>query len=70
MYLVFDQNEEVLKNNLNVEQNLIRISNNVIIKKPGYILKADVLEIDLITKNIKVFMKNKKDKVQAISKFE
>ena len=70
LYLVFDQNEEVLKNNLNVEQNLIRISNNVIIKKPGYILKADVLEIDLITKNIKVFMKNKKNKVQAISKFE
>ena len=28
-------------------------------------LKADVLEIDLITKNIKVYMNNKKDKVQA-----
>ena len=33
---------------------LIRISNDVVIKKPGYILKADILEIDLITKNTKL----------------
>ena len=70
LYLVFDQTEEVLKNNLNVDQNLIRISHDVIIKKPGYMLKADILEIDLITKNIKVYMNNKKDKVQANSKFK
>ena len=52
------------------EQNLIRISHDVIIKKPGYILKADVLEIDLITKNTKVYMNNKNDKVQANSKLK
>ena len=70
LYLVFDQPNEVLENNLDADQNLIRISNNVIIKKPGNILKADVLEIDLISKNIKVFMNNKKDKGQGKSKLK
>ena len=65
LYLIFDQTDEVLKNNSNADQNLIRISNDVTIKKPGYILKADVLEIDLITKDIKIYMNNEKDKVQA-----
>ena len=68
LYLVFDQTEEKIKNNPDVDQNLIRISNDVIVKKPGYILKADILEIDLITKNIKVYMNDKKNKVQANSK--
>ena len=70
LYLVFDQTNEILINNSEVDQNLIRISDDVIIKKPGYIMKADVIEIDLITKNIKVFMNNKNDKVEAISKFK
>ena len=60
--------DEELKKKSTVDQNLIRISNNVIVKKPGYILKADILEIDLLTKNVKVFMKNKDDKVETISK--
>ena len=68
LYLVFDQTDEKLKKKSTVDQNLIRISNNVIVKKPGYILKADILEIDLLTKNVKVFMKNKDDKVETISK--
>jgi len=68
LYLVFDQTEEKLKDEPNIDQNLIRISENVIIKKPGYMLKADILEIDLITKNIKVYMNDKKNKVQAKSK--
>ena len=33
-------------------------------------LKADVLEIDLITKNTKIYMNNENDKVQATSKFK
>ena len=33
-------------------------------------LKADVLEIDLITKNTKIYMNNQKDKVQASSKLK
>ena len=68
LYLVFDQTEEKIKNNPDIDQNLIRISNDVIVKKPGYILKADILEIDLITKNIKVYMNDMKNKVQAKSK--
>ena len=70
LYLVFDQTEKSLENNLEAEQNLIRISENVIVKKPGYILQADVLEIDLITKNMKVYMNNEKDKVKAISELK
>ena len=70
LYLVFDQTSEVLINNSDVDQNLIRISHDVIIKKPGYMLKADVLEIDLITKNTKIYMNNEKDKVQAKSKLK
>ena len=70
MYLVFEQTEEVLKKSPNVDQNLIRISHDVIIKKPGYMLKADILEIDLITKNMKVFMNDKNNKVEAISKLK
>ena len=68
LYLVFDQTEEKIKNNPDIDQNLIRITNDVIVKKPGYILKADILEIDLITKNIKVYMNNKEDQVQTKSK--
>ena len=70
LYLVFDQTEEKLKNDKNIDQNLIRISHDVIIKKPGYMLKADVLEIDLITKNTKIYMNNQNDKVRATSKLE
>ena len=70
LYLVFDQTEKSLENNLEAEQNLIRISENVIVKKPGYILQADVLEIDLITKNMKVYMNDEKDKVKAISELK
>ncbi len=70
LYLVFEQTEEVLKKSPNVDQNLIRISHDVIIKKPGYMLKADILEIDLITKNMKVFMNDKNNKVEAISKLK
>ena len=70
LYLVFDQSDALSQGISPTEQNLIRISNDVIIKKPGYILKADVLEIDLITKNTKVYMNNKNDKVQANSKLK
>ena len=62
LYLVFDQSNALSQNAADAENNLIRISNDVIVKKPGYMLKADVIEIDLITKNTKVYMINEKDK--------
>ena len=70
LYLVFDQTDEVIKDNPDIDQNLIRISNDVIVKKPGYILKADILEIDLITKNIKIYMMNEYKKVIATSEIK
>jgi len=65
LYLVFDQKEELIKENPKIDQNLIRLSYDVIVKKPGYILQADVLEIDLITKNLKIYMIKENDKVQT-----
>ncbi len=70
LYLVFDQSDALSQNAADAEKNLIRISHDVIVKKPGYMLKADVIEIDLITKNTKVYMINEKDKVQANSKLK
>ncbi len=68
LYLVFDQTEEVLTKNPKADQNLIRMSYDVVVKKPGYNLKADVLEIDLISKNLKIYMNDKNKKVKARSK--
>lgn len=65
LYLILEQNEDAIKNNANIDQNLIRISYNVMFESPGYTLKADVIEIDLITKNMKIFMNNKLKKVVA-----
>ena len=67
LYLVFDQTEEVLTKNPKADQNLIRMSYDVVVKKPGYNLKADILELDLITKNIKIYMIDKQKKVLAKS---
>ena len=56
-------------NNLDIifEENLITISNDVIYKNLNTKLAADIVEIDLITKSSKIFMKNKLDKVNIIS---
>ena len=65
LYLVLEQEKKENNNDSSLEENLIRISNNILYKKPGYSLKADILEIDLITKNIKIFMLDKEKKVFA-----
>ena len=65
LYLVLEQEKKGNNNDSSLEENLIRISNNILYKKPGYSLKADILEIDLITKNIKIFMLDKEKKVFA-----
>ena len=69
LYLVLD-NEEKNSNDLSripEEENLIRMSDNIFFKKPGYTLKADVLEIDLTTKNTKIYMNNELKKVMITS---
>ena len=65
LYLILDQDEELITKDPKIDQNLIRISYNVMFESPGYTLKADIIEIDLITKNMKIFMNNKIKKVTA-----
>ena len=58
--MVLENNDKKILDKPDIEENLIRISYNVMYKKPGYSLKADILELDLITKNIKIYMLNEK----------
>ncbi len=69
LYLILDHEDENLDNiaSEQKEENLIRMSNNIFFKKPGYTLKADILEIDLITKNTKIYMNNSLGKVKITS---
>ena len=49
-------------------KNLLIISKNVVYTNPNNILKADVVELDTITKNTKIFMYNSKDQVNIESR--
>ena len=50
------------------KKNLLIISKNVVYTNPTNILKADVVEIDTITNDTKIFMHNSKDKVNIESR--
>ena len=65
-YLVHKATSQNL--DLSFKNNLASMYNNVIYKKPGTILKADRLNIDLVTKNSKIFMDNKSEKIKIIEK--
>ena len=65
LHLTLDLTDEELKKNPNKKKNLIKMSDNIYLKKSSYNLKADFLELDLITKDIKIYMKdNKKIKIK------
>jgi hypothetical protein len=49
------------------ENNLATISNNIIYKNLNTKLQADKVEIDLITKNSKIFMNDKTKKIKIMS---
>ena len=49
-----------------LEKDLILISNNVVLEKPGFNLKADKVEIDLITKDSTIYMDDSTKKVIAV----
>jgi LPS export ABC transporter protein LptC len=49
-----------------LKKDLILISDQVVFEKPGFNLKADKVEIDLITKNSKIFMNDSTKKVVAV----
>ena len=51
-----------------MKKNLLIISKNVVYTNPTNILKADVLQLDTITKDTKIFMHNSKDKVNIESR--
>ena len=53
---------------ISFSNNKASMYNNIIYKKPGTQLYADRLEIDLITKNTKIFMDNKSKKIKIIDK--
>ncbi len=48
-------------------KNILIISKNVVYKNPENILKADVIELDTITKDTRIFMYNSKEKVNVES---
>ena len=48
--------------------NLLIISKNVVYTNPNNILKADVVQLDTISKDTKIFMHNSKDKVKIESR--
>ena len=50
------------------KKNLLIISKNVVYTNPTNILKADIVELDTITKDTKIFMHNSKDKVNIESR--
>ena len=51
-----------------MKKNLLIISKNVVYTNPANILKADVVELDTITKDTKILMYNSKDKVNIESR--
>jgi lipopolysaccharide export system protein LptA len=52
---------------LSFDENLATISDNVIYKNLNTRMQADKIEIDLITKNSKIFMNDKLKKVKIIN---
>ena len=70
LYLVLEEKENMAKVSNQNDKNLIRVSRNVFYTKPGYTLSADILEIDLITKDIKIYMSDKYKKVIATTEIE
>ena len=54
--------------NLSFKSNLVTMYNKIVYTKPGTKLFADQLQIDLLTKNSKIFMNNKFEKIKIINK--
>ena len=68
--VIVNFDEHMIKSNnldLSLEKNLISISNNVIYKNLNTRLQADKVEVDLITKNSKIFMNDNSKKVKIIN---
>ena len=67
--LIYVEHEATSENlDLLFKDNLASMYNNIVYKKPGTKLTADILNIDLVTKNSKIFMENKYEKIKIIEK--
>jgi len=66
--IIIRGNEKITSEKLkfSLEENVVVLSKDVIFNKPGFNLKADRVEIDLITKNSKIIMNGKEKKVIVI----
>ena len=65
-HLIHKANSENL--DISFNDNKASMYKNIVYNKPGTKLTADRLEIDLITKNTKIFMDNKSEKIKIIDK--
>ena len=63
-HLIHEAKSENL--DISFKKNIASMYNNVVYNKPGTRLIADRLEIDLITKNTKVLMDDKSEKIKII----
>ena len=63
--IIFDDHE-VTSNNLDLffQKNLAIISNDIIYKNLNTVLQADMIEVDMLTKESKIFMNNSKKKIK------
>jgi len=63
LYFIMEASNNISDSSNEKEENIIRLTGNVIYKKPGYTAKADIIEIDLVTKNLIIEMNKKTDRV-------
>lgn len=63
LYFIMEASNNISDSSNEKEENIIRLTGNVIYKKPGYTAKADIIEIDLVTKNLIIEMTKKTDRV-------
>ena len=68
--LISYQSHKATGNNLDLsfENNMAIMSNDIVYTNMNTVLNADRLEIDLITKNSKIFMNNKNEKIKILIK--
>jgi lipopolysaccharide assembly outer membrane protein LptD (OstA) len=61
VYSIYKINSDEV--NLDFERNLIEIYENIVFKNINNKLYADKVTLDMINKNLKIFMKDKKDNI-------
>ncbi len=69
--IVIQYEDNVIKSenlDLNFTENIVIIYNNVVYEGLNGLAKTDNIKIDLITKKINIFMNEKKNKIELISK--